>query len=77
MYVHHYFPALYFAMISFAVLVDQFASRLPKPVGHLVILGFGVAIILVFLYFADLAFGMEGPAAQWRDRMWLSAWNIA
>jgi dolichyl-phosphate-mannose-protein mannosyltransferase len=76
MYVHHYFPALYFAMISFVVLLDQLQKRLPKLVGTSLMIITAIAFIASFLFFADFAFGMEGPANQWANRQWLSQWNI-
>lgn len=99
--VHHYFPALYFAMISFVALADHFASRTRSKIVaisiHVII---GLLFTATFLFFADFAFGMGGiislqmivsffclivfgffhpsvgPSKEYRNRRWLSSWNI-
>jgi dolichyl-phosphate-mannose-protein mannosyltransferase len=76
MYVHHYFPALYFAMIAFVVLVDEFAKRIPKIAGQMVLAVFGIIFTVTFIYFKDFVFGMQGPASNWASRQWLQSWNI-
>ncbi|KAJ2998527.1 Protein O-mannosyltransferase 2 [Globomyces sp. JEL0801] len=76
MYLHHYFPALYFAIISFVVLVDQYSQRVSKMFANIVMVSLMVVFTASFLFFADMAFGMQGPAIDWASRQWLSSWNI-
>jgi dolichyl-phosphate-mannose-protein mannosyltransferase len=76
MYVHHYFPALYFGMITFVVLVDEFAKRVPKAIGQILLGAIGLLFTLAFVYFKDFSFGMQGPASNWANRQWLPSWNI-
>ncbi|KAI9336817.1 Dolichyl-phosphate-mannose-protein mannosyltransferase-domain-containing protein [Obelidium mucronatum] len=76
MYLHHYFPALYFAIILFAFIADHVAKRLGKILHAVVMLGLSAAVIGVFVFFSDFVFGMEGPATQWKDRQWRSGWKI-
>ncbi|KAJ1344456.1 hypothetical protein BSLG_001016 [Batrachochytrium salamandrivorans] len=76
MYVHHYFPSLYFAIITFAFLVDHLSRKLPGPIHYMIVLSVGLVTIGIFLYFADLTFGMDGPSSAYANREWMSTWNI-
>ncbi|KAJ3071892.1 Protein O-mannosyltransferase 2 [Podochytrium sp. JEL0797] len=70
MYLHHYFPALYFAIILFAFVTDHVGKRLGKILHAMILLGLCAAVIGVFVFYSDFVFGMEGPALQWKDRKW-------
>ncbi|KAJ3332440.1 Protein O-mannosyltransferase 2, partial [Kappamyces sp. JEL0680] len=86
MYVHHYFPALYFAMIAFVTLSNHVGSRLSKPMSILLPVALALVFTAAFLFFADFAFGMDrmfiqatnmlGPAREWASRQWLPSWNL-
>jgi dolichyl-phosphate-mannose-protein mannosyltransferase len=76
MYVHHYFPALYFGMISFAVLADQCTRKSSTVIKTLI---FGVIVMITtanFLYFVDFALGFKGPAKSYSSRRWIKSWNL-
>ena len=68
-YVHHYVPALYFAMLVFCYEVESFSSRLNKPNASPVLKLLYLAIYIgllslvagTFWYFRYLSWGMEGP----------------
>lgn len=76
-YVHHYYPALYFAILVLGFCVDWATRRLPK------ILQFGVYFVLyaviigLFWLFRAISFGMEGPNQQWSHLKWLDTWRMA
>ncbi|KAI8855162.1 dolichyl-phosphate-mannose-protein mannosyltransferase [Chytridium lagenaria] len=59
-YLHHYFPALYFGIISLAFVIDHLTSHLPRNLANLIIYGINFVIFMVYLYFADFAFGIGG-----------------
>jgi dolichyl-phosphate-mannose--protein O-mannosyl transferase len=63
-------------MIAFVVLVDEFAKRIPKVAGQLMLFGIGLLFTITFIYFKDFVFGMQGSAANWSSRQWLPSWNI-
>ncbi|KAL1921001.1 uncharacterized protein VTP21DRAFT_11636 [Calcarisporiella thermophila] len=72
-YVHHYLPALYFSIFLAPYLLDQFTPQRSRP------LVFGAVfalVILVFIYFSDIAFGMDYPASRMTSRRWLKSWNL-
>ncbi|TPX65618.1 dolichyl-phosphate-mannose---protein mannosyltransferase [Chytriomyces confervae] len=76
MYLHHYFPALYFAIILFAFVVDHVAKKTGRMVHAVILLAFTAAVVAVFIQFSDFVFGMDGPATQWAHLKWFSTWNV-
>nr|KAJ3422298.1 Protein O-mannosyltransferase 2 [Polyrhizophydium stewartii] len=76
MYLHHYFPALYFAVLAFGFVVDHIARKLPSVL-HIALVALVAAVAIAnFLFFADFSFGMSGPASAYANRRWLKTWNI-
>lgn len=76
-YVHHYYPALYFAILTAAFCVDWFTQKLNRKVEWAVYSLLYIAIIALFVVFKDIVFGMEGSNDQWKHLNWLSGWRIA
>jgi len=75
--LHHYFPALYFAILTFGYFIDHVSRRIGRvTVVYFVSILIGLTVIGNFVYFAPFAFGFKGSAAQYSGRRWLSAWNI-
>lgn len=84
-YVHHYVPALYFAMIVFCYEVDAFTSRFNRPnatqaqkltyAGIYFVLYFFVGY--TFWYFRYLSWGMEGPKENWKHLKLLESWRVS
>ena len=73
-YLHHYFPALYFAILSIAFLIEH---TLGKRTRLLVNILLGLVVTAVFVYFAPLSYGFSGPASAYQNRKWLSTWTMA
>lgn len=76
LYVHHYFPALWFAILVAGYLFDFAVSGLPKNVRLGLFLLAYVAITATFLHFSAFTFGMDGEAGQWYRLKWLSSWKV-
>ncbi|KAL4796197.1 Dolichyl-phosphate-mannose-protein mannosyltransferase-domain-containing protein [Aspergillus venezuelensis] len=76
-YVHHYYPALYYAILTFGFCVDWITQNLNKKARWLVYALLYTLIAGVFVYFRVIVFGIEGPSQQWRHLNWLSGWRIA
>ena len=75
-YVHHYYPALYFAILSAGFVVDWTTQKLNNKVRwglHTVLY---IAIIGLFIVFKDIVFGMEGSNLEWRYLRWFDKWRI-
>lgn len=75
-YVHHYYPALYFAILAAGFSLDWTTRGLAKQIrwGLFIIL-YAVTIAL-FVHFRAIVFGMEGKNQQWSHLKWLSTWRI-
>ncbi|KAJ3328364.1 Protein O-mannosyltransferase 2, partial [Blyttiomyces sp. JEL0837] len=58
-------PALYFAIILFTFVIDHIGSKLPSLLHTTLIVLLGIANTATFIYFADLAFGIAGPASAY------------
>lgn len=69
-YVHHYYPALYFAILTFGFVFNHVAERVPKNVA---IGAYGVmytAVVGLFILFSPISFGMTGPASNYSYMKW-------
>ena len=76
-YLHHYYPALLFAIVSFGVAFDHFTRNL----GNRTRWTLASAIILlaagVFVYYAPMAYGFTGSHETFaKGRKLLSSWNL-
>ena len=76
MYLHHYYPTLIFACLCTGVAFDHvLPSSRPR-------IKWAISILLIaiyaatFVYFAPLAYGMEGPSYNYKGRVWLKSWNL-
>ena len=75
-YVHHYYPALYFAILSEGFLIDH-VTRKMKPLYQWAIFAIlYVVTIGVFILFKDISFGMRGSHTQWKSLKWFDTWRI-
>ncbi|KAL1623858.1 Dolichyl-phosphate-mannose--protein mannosyltransferase 2 [Diplodia seriata] len=75
-YVHHYFPALYFAILSFSFLVDWFTRNARVQVKWVVYSILYAITLGLFINFSAITFGMVGPNAQWKHLKWFSTWRV-
>jgi dolichyl-phosphate-mannose-protein mannosyltransferase len=75
-YVHHYYPALYFAILTAGFCFDWFTRPLRKEAqwGIYAVL-YGVVIGLFWLFKA-ICFGMEGSHTKWAHLKWLPTWRM-
>ncbi|KXS10626.1 glycosyltransferase family 39 protein, partial [Gonapodya prolifera JEL478] len=77
-YLHHYFPALYFAILQSAFIFDHVSRRWLR---HQILqdVAFVACTAIVWMvgwHFKDFAFGMQGPAKNWASRQWLKSWKF-
>ncbi|KAI7897594.1 family 39 glycosyltransferase [Cokeromyces recurvatus] len=71
-YLHHYFPALYFSIFMVPFLIEHFCGKSRFIVFTVVML----MVVMNFIYFAPLSFGMEGDIQQYTGRWWIKRWNL-
>lgn len=76
-YVHHYYPALYFAILTFGFCVDWATRRLNVKIATAVYAILYAVIVGLFIHFRGIVFGMEGSNQQWAHLRWLPGWKIA
>lgn len=76
-YVHHYYPALYFAILVLGFVVDWLTRRLPRTVQWGVYTVLYIVVLALFIVFKDIVFGMEGSNQKWKHLNWFSTWRIA
>ena len=76
LYVHHYFPALWFAILTCGYLFDHFTLKLPKTARLSFFLLASFVIVATFVNFAPFTFGMPDEAAYYHRLRWLKSWNV-
>lgn len=75
-YVHHYVPALYFAIFVAAFVLDSSLRKLSNKL-RLIVFGLLYTLIVsVFWFYSPLALGMTGRATDFRYLKLLSTWTI-
>ncbi|CAD6593924.1 MAG: Protein O-mannosyltransferase 2 [Alectoria sarmentosa] len=78
-YVHHYYPALYFAILTMGFVVDWMTRPLARKDKRIEWAIYGLLYVLViglFVLFRAIVFGMEGDNKQWRHLKWFEKWRI-
>ena len=78
-YVHHYYPALYFAILTTGFVVDWFTRPLARKDRRIEWAAFGalyIATASLFWLFRAVVFGMEGSHKQWAHLKWFDKWKI-
>ncbi|KAJ5105146.1 hypothetical protein NUU61_002493 [Penicillium alfredii] len=76
-YVHHYYPALYYAILTFGFCVDWASRKISPRVAAAVHIVLYAIVIGLFIHFRAIVFGMEGSNQQWSHLKWLSSWRIS
>ncbi|KAJ2141427.1 Protein O-mannosyltransferase 2 [Coemansia sp. RSA 564] len=77
LYIHHYLPALYFALLLLAFELDNFFKTWRRG-RYLTVAAIccGIVAGIVYLYFAPFTYGWDRPAKELAGRQWLKTWNI-
>jgi len=83
-YLHHYFPALWFSILMFGMMVDHFvfkaksnklvALTAANKLG--ICLALCLAILLTGFWFRECAWGIAGPIHLYKYRQWRKSWSI-
>jgi len=79
LYLHHYFPAIYFGIFVVAFTLEHLTSyfKSVKIVGKAIITLYLVANIWFFFYFIDMSYGFTGPSSNMKSKQWLKTWSMA
>lgn len=79
-YVHHYYPALYFAILVCGFVIDWFTrplARKARRIEWVLFTGLYALVFGLFFMFRAIVFGMEGDNKQWRHLKWFEKWRIS
>ena len=77
-YLHHYLPALYFAILVLGLVLDHTLMRrnIPERFKWFVFAVLAINTVVTFYHFRGVVFGMTGPIAQHKHLRWRGSWNI-
>lgn len=78
-YVHHYYPALYFAILTMGFVLDWVTRPLGRRNKRVEWVVFGtlyMAVAGLFWLFRAVVFGMQGSHTQWAHLRWFENWKI-
>jgi dolichyl-phosphate-mannose-protein mannosyltransferase len=76
-YVHHYYPALYFAILVAGFCVDWTTQRFNNKIRWGVYSVLYAVVIGLFVLFSPVVFGMQGSNRQYAYLRWFSRWRIS
>ena len=76
-YVHHYYPALYYAILTFGFCIDWLTQSMNNRIRWIIYTSLYIIVIGMFVHFRVIVFGMEGPSQNWAHLNWLSGWRIS
>jgi dolichyl-phosphate-mannose-protein mannosyltransferase len=75
--MHHYFPALYFGVLTIGIVFDMFTFRM-KPYGRVILAGIIMAASLyIFIQFAPISYGTELSKEQCEKLKWSKKWDLS
>jgi dolichyl-phosphate-mannose-protein mannosyltransferase len=76
-YVHHYYPALYFAILVFGFLTDWFLSNRQKVLQYSAYAVLDTVVIGLYIYFIPICWGMVGNNKQYSYMKWFDSWRMS
>jgi dolichyl-phosphate-mannose-protein mannosyltransferase len=76
-YVHHYYPALYFAILTFGFLDDWFLRNRQAAVQWGAYAALDATVIGLYVYFMPICWGMTGPNKQYSYMKWFDSWRMS
>lgn len=76
-YVHHYYPALYFAILAMGFVVDWTTQKLNKNLEYGIYGVLYTGVIGLFCLFSPIVYGMQGPNQAYSYLKWFDRWRIS
>ncbi|RUS24203.1 family 39 glycosyltransferase, partial [Jimgerdemannia flammicorona] len=76
LFLHHYMPALYFAVLLFGVGFDLATIRLPKRPRIIAAIAVVLAVIYIFNLFAPITYGNPWTKTDCQKTKWLETWYV-
>ncbi|KAJ3408619.1 hypothetical protein HDV05_004931 [Chytridiales sp. JEL 0842] len=76
LFLHHYFPALYFSILLFGAVADVALSRI-RPESQWVFVGaYMVLVVWVFWSFSPLTYGLTTSHSHCERLKWMKSWDF-
>ncbi|KAF8590299.1 glycosyltransferase family 39 protein [Ramaria rubella] len=77
LFLHHYFPALYFAILLFCAVFDLLTSSLRPRIRFQIAMGLVIAAIWTYSHFSPLAYGNPWTKSACKSSKWVKTWDFA
>lgn len=77
LFLHHYFPALYFAILCFAVTFDTATKHVKVSKRIQAALLFLLLVVYAFNHFSPLAYGSAWTKQQCETSKYLRSWDFS
>src|SRR3989338_1146642 len=71
LFLYHYFAPLIFAVMMLIFLIN----KIPRPYKTYVLVFYTIAVILSFLYFSPLTYGLKLNDREYQQRVWFETWR--
>lgn len=76
-YVHHYYPALYFSILTLGFIIDWLSRNQARAVQIAVYSVLYTATIGLYILFMPISWGMVGPSKNYSYLKWFDSWRIS
>lgn len=77
LFVHHYFPALYFAILLACSVFDLVTSTLRPRIRLQIAAVLLIVAIWNYVYFSPIVYGNPWTKAKCRSAQWLKTWDFS
>ncbi|ORX96579.1 glycosyltransferase family 39 protein [Basidiobolus meristosporus CBS 931.73] len=76
LFLHHYLPALYFAILLLCVAFEQLTRSIPCKLRLLLVLLICITVVYVYFLFSPLAYGTSWTKQKCRASQWRPKWDF-
>lgn len=77
LFLHHYFPALYFSVLCFAATFDIMTRHVKVLRRIQIVLVFLLLVMYAFSHFSPLAYGNPWTRSQCESSKYLKTWDFS
>ena len=76
LFLHHYFPALYFSILTFGLTLDLFIKNRKGLIQGAIIFSLLVICIKLFIDFAPISYGFNLEKSACEKLVWSDKWGL-
>lgn len=77
LFLHHYLPALWLAILAFVGTLDLFTRRLGRKLRQVLIIGLLLIVIRMYFQYSHLAYGTPWTRHGCERSKWLGSWDYS